>query len=83
MSQLIIKDQARRGIEIQNHLEKIYSDVVFETFGKQVIDIVDTYETESTDCQACGYPETRIVWSEKYSGERGICIACHHNWPES
>lgn len=42
-----------------------------------------TTQIHATECMACGSPVTYIIWSESYSGYRGKCIACDHNWPES
>lgn len=82
MSQTIIEIQGtKKGVEIQDHLEKIYSDIILETFGKR--SIADTEEVESISCQACGFSKTYITWSVKYSGYRGFCVTCKHNWPES
>jgi Zn ribbon nucleic-acid-binding protein len=40
-------------------------------------------DVSPTACQSCGFSDTLIIWSEKYSGDRGVCVSCEHNWPES
>jgi len=71
-----------KGTEIQEHLEKIYDDLILETYGVRVKQIESDVEKQN-NCLACGFSETRVIWSERYSGYRGICNSCKHNWPES
>ena len=72
------------GIEIQRHLEKIYEDLLSETFGAKVQSMEPKkFEEQTIPCMVCGSPKTYISWSRNYSGYRGRCIACEHNWPES
>ena len=86
MSQAVIEIHGtERGIEIQDHLENTYYDIILETFGKnpKIISDADAEEIQSTSCKACGFSRTWVMWSTKYSGYRGFCMSCKHNWPES
>ena len=69
------------GIQILTHLDQIYKDLISETYGKKNEDELGAEYT--TACMGCGSPVTYIIWSEKYSGYRGKCMNCNHNWPES
>lgn len=73
-----------RGYEIQKHLEKVYEDFIMDGFGRKVKQLsLDKIPKIAIPCMSCESKETYIVWSENYSGYRGMCDACKHNWPES
>ncbi len=40
-------------------------------------------EIDVMPCMSCASPDTYLIWSDNYSGYRGICDICESNWPES
>ena len=38
---------------------------------------------QKLDCYTCNKKSAVLLWTEKYSGFRGICKRCGNNWPES
>jgi hypothetical protein len=83
MSQKISEIETVNGVAIQKHLEIIYEELISETFGRREKQVRDQIREMATPCMACDSPVTYIIWSKKYSGYRGECVACNHNWPES
>ena len=72
------------GIAIQRHLEEIYKNLISETFGARAQYVESKkFEEQTVPCMVCGSPKTYIMWCKGYSGYRGRCISCKHNWPES
>jgi len=75
------KTVIKNGIGILTHLEKIYEELISESFGKNKI--VKNPQGQILPCMVCGNPDTFMIWSENYSGYRGICDMCEYDWPES
>ena len=69
------------GIAIQKHLEAVYSDLISEMFGAKEKQMES--ENQIMPCMSCKSHDTYLIWSENYSGYRGVCDICESNWPES
>ena len=77
------KKATKNGIEIQNHLNRIYEEMLSETFRAEFELLKEKTQAQPMSCMACGCENTEIIWSDNYSGFRGMCIRCMCNWPES
>lgn len=75
------KTETKIGIIILAHLEKIYEELISETFGKNKK--VKNPQGRILPCMVCENTNTYMIWSENYSGYRGICDICEYDWPES
>ena len=82
MSQRIIS-ATTNGEEIQSHLENIYDELISNMFDNEIENQKTNSHKQATECMGCGSPVTYIIWSKSYSGYRGKCMVCNHNWPES
>ncbi len=40
-------------------------------------------ESKKIFCNTCAKKSAFVIWDERYSGYRGVCIFCGGNWPES
>ena len=72
------------GRAIQRHFEEIEEDLFSEIFRVKVQPMeLKKFKEQTISCMVCGSTKTYICWCKNYSGFRGNCFVCKHNWPES